>query len=138
MKKNEKNKNSGQVMMIVVMALSAVMIGAIAVGGLLTARQIRQTVDAGSSSKAVFAADAGLEWRLYKFIEDEYSCVNCLDGNVCSEKPFDDDILTTTCDPAVVSDPDPDYDYFLITSTAEYPRASYVFKQEISVRKLEE
>ena len=67
-------KEKGQVMMIVVMVLSSVMIGATAIAGLLTSRQIRQTADAGNFSKAVFAADAGFEWRMYKFIKDEFVC----------------------------------------------------------------
>ena len=124
--------NSGQVMMIVVMILSAVMIGAVAVGGLLTSRQTRQSADAGSFSKAIFAADAGLEWRLYKFIEDGYECSGCPSGNVCGEKPFGDDILTTTC---TSTGSDADYDYFVISSTAKYAKTSYVFNQEIRVIK---
>ncbi|MDO8442765.1 MAG: hypothetical protein Q7S81_00690 [bacterium] len=138
MKKIQDKNNNGQAMMIVVMVLSAVMIGAVAVGGLLTSRQTRQSADAGSFSKAIFAADAGLEWRLYKFLKDENSCKaeNCSDdGVVCNEKPsfgVGDDILKTTC---VQTGSDADYDYFAITSTAKYAKTSYVFNQEIRVIK---
>lgn len=135
MKTKNTKKQNGQVMMIVVMILSAVMIGAVAIGGLLTSRQIRQSADAGSFSKAIFAADAGLEWRLYKFIEDGYECKkeDCSDnGTVCGEKPFGDDILTTAC---ASTGSDADYDYFVISSTAKYAKTSYVFNQEIRVIK---
>lgn len=125
--------NSGQVMMIVVMVLSAVMVGSLAISGLLTARQTRQSGDAGAFSKSMYAADSGLEWRLYKFVKDHYVCKNCPDnGDACLEQPFGNDIITTTCES---TGSDSDYDYFRITSTAKYGKTSYVFKQDISVIK---
>jgi len=73
--------NRGQVMMVVVLVLSGIIIGSTAVAGLMMVRQTRQTVDAGISSKTIFAADAGLEWRINKFIRDDYTCINDCTGN---------------------------------------------------------
>ncbi|MCL5017319.1 MAG: hypothetical protein M1155_01470 [Patescibacteria group bacterium] len=94
--KNNRNKyNNGQVMMIVVMVLSGVIVGAASIAGLLTARQTRQTADFGSSGVAEYAADAGLEWRVYKLYEDwkagnltvDNGCFDCNNGVACDKKP---------------------------------------------------
>ena len=62
--------NRGQIMLITVMVLSSVILGASAIAGLLTLYQIRQSVDVVNSTKAIYAADAGLEWELYRFFKD--------------------------------------------------------------------
>lgn len=125
-------------MMIVVMVLSGVIIGAAAISGILTTRQTRQTIDAGFSSKAVFAADAGLEWRLYKFIKDNYQCIECPDGNSCDQIPQFEKIggvevpLTTTC---AKTSSGSEYDYYRISSVGKVRDVSHEFKQEIRVIK---
>ena len=146
-KKNAIKNNKGQVMMIVIMALSGIMIGAMAISGTLTARQIRQSADAGSFSKALFAADAGLEWRLYKFIKDDYECNDeCPDGegegNVCNQFPefkeLDNGIevtLKTTCEDSTGSNPD-SRDYYKIFSTGRFQKSSYTFSKYFSIPKL--
>ncbi len=124
--------------MIVVMVLSGIIIGAAAISGTLTVRQIRQTIDAGNSSKALFTADAGLEWRIYKFIKDNYQCNDCPDGAVCDQIPQFEKIgvvevsLTTTC---ANIDSDYEYDYYRISSTGKAKDSSYSFKEEIKVIK---
>ena len=133
--KKIKNQNSGQVMMIVVLVLSGIIIGATAVSGLMTVRQTRQTADAGNSSKAVFAADAGLEWRIYKFIDDGYACKaeDCSDGGLfCDQKPFNDTILITTCKSA---GQDNTHYYYTISSSATINNSSYTFYKDMSVPK---
>ena len=62
---------SGQAMLITVLALGGAILGATTVAGLLTLYQIRATTNAESSAKAVFAADAGVEWAQYV-----YNCMN--------------------------------------------------------------
>jgi len=57
----------GQAMLITVLAISGTLLGATTVAGLLMVYQLRQSVDAGTSAKAIFAADSGLEYGLYKF-----------------------------------------------------------------------
>ncbi len=74
-----RNRRSGQAMLITVLALGGAILGATTVAGLLTLYQIRATTDAESSAKAVFAADAGVEWAQYV-----YNCVNVdTDGKRC-------------------------------------------------------
>ena len=62
---------SGQVMILTILALGGTLLGATTIAGLLTLYQIRNSTDLANSAKAIFAADAGVEWGLYKF-----SCAN--------------------------------------------------------------
>lgn len=125
-------------MMIVVLVLSGIIIGATAVGGLMMVRQTRQTTDAGASSKTIFAADAGLEWRMYKFILDDYRCIDCPDGNQCDQIPqFEKNNnvevrLTTTC---AKQSEDKDFNYYLVSSTGKAGNSSYIFNEQIRVVK---
>jgi len=57
--------NSGQAMLITVLTIGAVLLGATSIAGLLMVYQLRQNSDFANSAKAIFAADAGLEWGLY-------------------------------------------------------------------------
>ena len=57
------------------MLLTAVVVGGLlltasAIAGLLMLYQIRQSSDIINSSKAIFAADTGIEWELYKMFQD--------------------------------------------------------------------
>lgn len=140
-------RNNGQVMMIVVMVLSGVMIGSMAISGTLTARQIRQSADAGSSSKTIFAADAGLEWALYKFwkdVDDDYKCYKSstfddCEGMVCDEFPIFELLngskvmLETTCDFLYESG---NNNFYEISSTGRIDKSSYTFTQVFFARKL--
>ncbi|MDO8430221.1 MAG: hypothetical protein Q7S73_02540 [bacterium] len=79
--------NGGQVMLITVLALSGTILGATTIAGLLMLYQIRQATDVVNSTKAIFAADSGFEWRLYKFYKtDNKTCgSDCPPGdNSCS------------------------------------------------------
>lgn len=60
---------SGQVMLLTVLVLGGTILGATTIGGLLVLYQLRQTADLANSTKAVFAADAGIEWGLYEFFK---------------------------------------------------------------------
>lgn len=62
---------SGQVMILTILALGGTLLGATTVAGLLTLYQIRNSTDLANSARAIFAADAGVEWALYNF-----SCAN--------------------------------------------------------------
>lgn len=57
----------GQVMVLTIMVLGGIMIGASAIGGLLTLFQMREATDTTNSTQAIYAADTGVEWELYKF-----------------------------------------------------------------------
>jgi hypothetical protein len=63
--RKQKNKRSGQAMLIAVLSLGGAILGATTVAGLLTLYQIRATTDTANSAKAIFAADAGVEWTLF-------------------------------------------------------------------------
>ncbi len=63
--------NRGQVMLLTVMLLSGTVIGATAIAGLLTVYQLRQSSNAADSMKALYAADTGIEWELYKNNKDQ-------------------------------------------------------------------
>jgi len=50
-----------------VLTLGAVMLGATAISGFLILYQIRMSSNAADSAKAIFAADAGIDWGIYSF-----------------------------------------------------------------------
>ena len=54
-------------MLLSILTLGAVMLGATAVSGFLVVYQIRMTSDIADSTKAIFAADAGIDWANYQF-----------------------------------------------------------------------
>lgn len=56
----------GQVMILTVMILGASMFAAASLTGYLLVLRLRESSDAANSAKAVFAADAGSEWALYR------------------------------------------------------------------------
>jgi hypothetical protein len=65
-------KNSGQAMLLTVLALGGTILGATTIAGLLMVYQIRQATDLANSQKAIFVADAGAEWGLYQFFKGVY------------------------------------------------------------------
>lgn len=87
-------------MLITVLVLTGTILGATTIAGLLTLYQLRQATDVVNSTKAVFAADSGLEWRLYKFFKkDSHVCEDCPNGGVCPQPLFDDSnvVFETAC-----------------------------------------
>lgn len=58
----QHNKTEGQVLLITVLVLGGSILGATTIAGLLLSYQIRQATDLVNSGKAIYAADAGLEW----------------------------------------------------------------------------
>lgn len=67
-------------MLIAVLSLGGAILGATAVAGLLTLYQLRAANDSENSAKAIFAADAGVEWTLF-----DYYCG--MDGRCASGAP---------------------------------------------------
>lgn len=57
----------GQSMLIAVLSIGSAMLAATTIAGLLILYQLRATTDSVNSSKAIFAADTGIEWGLYNF-----------------------------------------------------------------------
>lgn len=60
------NKCSGQVMLLTITVLSGTFLTATALIGFLIIHEIRQATDIANSTKAIFAADTGIEWELYR------------------------------------------------------------------------
>ncbi len=69
-KKGERQK--GQIMLVVVFIMSGIMFSGMAIGGILTLYQIRQSIDVIDSAMAIFAADAGLERGTYCFAKEDW------------------------------------------------------------------
>jgi len=69
---NLKSQNSflratrGQAMLLTVLVLGASILGVSTIAGYLTLLKIRAASDTANSTKAIFAADTGIEWELYK------------------------------------------------------------------------
>ena len=60
----------GQVMLSTVLVIGGLLLGASSIAGLLMVYQLRQTSNAINSTKAIFAADTGIEWELYVMLKD--------------------------------------------------------------------
>ena len=54
--------NSGQAMIIAILSLGGAILGATTLAGFLLLYNIRATTNSVNSAKAIFAADAGLNW----------------------------------------------------------------------------
>lgn len=98
----------GQVMLITVLALTGTILGATTIAGLLMIYQIRQSTDIVNSTKAIFAADSGIEWRLYRFYKvDDQECNPDCDGagsGSCQQPEFQNNAtLNTTCTLQMIS-----------------------------------
>jgi hypothetical protein len=59
-------KQNGQIMLLTTLVMSGTILAATTVAGLLMVYQIRQSGNAEQSTKAIYAADAGLEFQLYR------------------------------------------------------------------------
>ena len=55
-------------MLLTVLTLGGALLGATTIAGLLMLYQVRQGSDVNESAKALFAADAGIEWGLYNLL----------------------------------------------------------------------
>lgn len=64
---NFKKNKKGQVMIIVSLSLGGVMMISSLVGGILILNQLRQSKNIIDSTKAIYAADAALEYGFYQF-----------------------------------------------------------------------
>lgn len=102
-------------MILTILALGGTLLGATTVAGLLTLYQIRNSTDLANSAKAIFAADAGIEWGLYKsFCANGGSQTPCLvpepgdftfsNGSSVEATCYDAGNLAVDCtDPSVTS-----------------------------------
>ena len=63
-------KKNGQVMLLTTAIIGGVILGTATLSGFLMRYQIRQATNVVFSAKAIFAADTGIEWELYKFFKN--------------------------------------------------------------------
>lgn len=61
-------------MLLATVVISATLLAATTLAGLLMVNQIRQSANAEQSARAIFAADAGLEHQLYQFYKEAPDC----------------------------------------------------------------
>ena len=64
------NPIRGQVMLLTVVLLAGSVLGTTSIAGVLTLFQLRQASFATDSMRAIFAADTGIEWELYRQYQD--------------------------------------------------------------------
>ncbi|MDP3947140.1 MAG: hypothetical protein Q8Q41_00415 [bacterium] len=57
-------------MLLSMLIMGGILLGASTLAGLLMLYQIRAASNAGQSAQAIFAADTGIEWELYKALKD--------------------------------------------------------------------
>ena len=62
-----KDARSGQAILIAVLTIGGAILGATTLAGILMLYTIRSTTDSANSAKAVFSADAGINWALYAY-----------------------------------------------------------------------
>ena len=61
---------SGQIMLLTVLVLGGSIMAASTIAGYLMVLKLRQSSDVANSAKAIFAADTGIDWDLYRRIKD--------------------------------------------------------------------
>ena len=57
-------------MLLTVLVIGGLLLGASAIAGLMMVYQLRQASDVVNSTKAIFAADTGIEWELYRMFKN--------------------------------------------------------------------
>jgi Tfp pilus assembly protein PilX len=62
---NHINKQNGQVLLITVLIMMSTFALAIAIGGMVL-YELRSMVNTNESVKAIYAAESGIEWKLYQ------------------------------------------------------------------------
>ena len=63
-------------MLLAVLVISGTILGATTIAGLLMLNQIRQATNIGLSMQAIFAADTGVEWELFKLFKTDVATAN--------------------------------------------------------------
>ncbi len=58
-------------MLLTVLIVSGTILGATTIAGMLMLYQLRQATNFGQSLQALFAADSGLEWKLYQLFQNK-------------------------------------------------------------------
>ena len=78
-------------MLLTVLFLSGAILSATAISGYLMFHQIKNLTDVSSSTKSIFAADAGIEWSLYKYFQYYNECYDASPPSPACNNGIDDD-----------------------------------------------
>ena len=63
-------------MLLAVLVISGTILGATTIAGMLMLNQLRQATNIGLSMQAIFAADTGIEWELFKLFKPDDALAN--------------------------------------------------------------
>lgn len=85
----------GQVILITMMMLGAAILGVVAAVSLVVRFQMRQATDILESTKAIFAADAGLEWELYRYFQGSIKNPNMTNGATYQTRRQGNQVITS-------------------------------------------
>ncbi len=77
-------------MLIAVVSLGSAILGATTIAGFLMVYQIRQSTDFVNSAKAIFAADAGIEWARYSYYQSASTTLLSFGNGATSTVTCDD------------------------------------------------
>ena len=59
-------QSSGQAMLIAVVIMGSILLSITTIAGYLSTQRLKTSSDVAASTRAIYAADAGIEWNLYK------------------------------------------------------------------------
>ena len=59
-------QRSGQAMLIAVVIMGSILLSITTIAGYLSTQRLKTSSDVAASTRAIYAADAGIEWNLYK------------------------------------------------------------------------
>jgi len=82
-------------MLIAVLSLGGAILGVTTIAGLLTLYQLRATTDAENSAKAIFAADAGVEWVFHEQFKPSVPLPTMVNGAALTVTCYDSTGITT-------------------------------------------
>jgi len=86
----KKNNEKGQVMLMIVMLIGSSILMATTISGYLMLQRLRMSSEIVDSTKAILAADTGIEWELYRY--------NKLDCNYPKPQMTNDSNFKTSID----------------------------------------
>jgi len=81
--------SKGQVMFLTVIVLGVVISSVTVIAGLLMSYQIRRSADVSHSTRAIFAADAGVECMLFQIFKDGATGIDA--KTLCEEEEFENE-----------------------------------------------
>ncbi|MBI2888296.1 MAG: hypothetical protein HYY10_00030 [Candidatus Liptonbacteria bacterium] len=127
---------AGQAMILAVLTMGGIFLAATVVAGILMTSQIRQATDSNSSTAAIAAADAGIEWALYCYTRKPINNNLCQDEQQSNTPSFSFSNGASVRISCFIKDGHPtscgDANLYSILSSGEFNGASRILKiQEV-------